>query len=361
MTSDFYPFSAGASAAMSQTRTPTHQRVLKRAALAAAVLVPTAFLPAAVAQAQALTPGQNTASGRLTAFSEFRIGTDPSVQDARDADYYVEGNSFTSVGRGVASMVAGGPGARGRSGATSWAVAGAAGVFADALGAGDRNLHPDMLNSGHARSEATARWWDSVRITDPGVANGSRGRLTAHLTVSGNLNAVVSEFFSQSHAAFSVNGEGLAPVGGFNVSSGCSFDAAYCTYTSAGGFSGWADGTREHGSRTIAVSVPFVFGTEFYLGFTVSAMAWAQGASFTGNQTLAQASALADFGNSVVWGGIDGIYRGGSLITSYDIASASGTDFRFAVTSPVPEASPASLLLIGLAALHWMTRRRRPG
>lgn len=333
---------------------------LSTLALAAAVVVPSLLLPPVPARAQALTPGENSVSGKVQAVSQYRIGSDPAVTDVQDADYWVEGNTFTAAGRRLDSLLPSGPGSRGIGGATSWAVAGAAGAVADALGAGLPNTQPNGLNNGHATSEAGARWWDSVRITSPLVANGSRGTLTAHLNVSGGLSAFVSEYFSQSHAAFSVQGEGLAPVGGFDLSSGCSSGAAYCTYQSAGGFNNWADGTREYGSRNIQLSVPFVFGTEFYLGFSVFATAKAQGISFTDNQTLAQASAAASFGSSVVWGGIDGVYHGSSLISGYDITSASGTNFRLGVTSPVPEASPASLLLGGLAALYWVMRRRRP-
>lgn len=330
-----------------------HPTLLLRAlALAAAA----GLLPAT---ALALATGESSSYVRVEAFSGYRTSTAPPVgsflesSDWRETDAPIPAVAGTSQ----LSMANGASGPISSSAASAWAAPGVAGVVTAVSAAAVANGDTFLLNDSNGRAEATASWWDELLITSPTVSNGSSGMLRAHLVVTGSLLASVGPFFSQSHAAFSVSGVGLAPVGGFNTSSGCAFDAAYCTYASAGGYSGWADGTRVHGSSTIEVNLPFVFGTPFDVGFHVSATSFAQAVSFDGDQNFKQADGLSAFGSTVRWGGIDGIYRGSTLIASYTLASGSGTDFRFAVTTAVPELPPAALLLGGLAAIGWLKRR----
>jgi hypothetical protein len=311
----------------------------------------------------ALTAGENKASASVEAFSSYRTSVSTAeVQDYQEGqDGPLEGSGPIAAGTTRLSQALGASGPISNAAASGWARAGAAGVTAATSATGVANGNTTLLNGSFARAESSAGWWDTVLVTSQSASNGRAGRLTAYLVVTGDVTASVGPSFSQAYAAFSVAGTSVTPVGGFDVSTGCQFSAGYCTYTSAGGYNGWADGTRSFGSRTIALDVPFVYGTPFEIGFSVFAKAFAQGISFTDVQTFTQADGVSAFGHTVVWGGIDGIFLGGTQIESYVIESGSGTDFRFAdgsVTTPVPEASSAAMLLAGLALLAGLVQRR---
>jgi len=299
----------------------------------------------------ALTPGETEATGRVEAFSSYRTSTPPDVQNYQWGEDSREGTGLIAAGASRLSMAGGAAGPIANAAAGAWAMPGAAGATAASTATGVPNADLYVLNGSWAKAESYAGWWDTVLITSPNAPNGSAGTLKATVLITGSVQTSVGPFFSQSFAEFMINGIGMGST------AGCQVGYAYCTNASAGGYNGWADGTRSFGSTTVSVDLPFVFGQPFEIGFWVYAKSYAQGVTFTDGQTFTQADGLSAFGSTARWGGIDGIYRGNTLVGSYALSSGTGTDFSVAINTPVPEAPPGVLLLAGLALLGWLKRR----
>ncbi|MGQ3050619.1 MAG: hypothetical protein ACT6S0_02430 [Roseateles sp.] len=310
-------------------------------AAAALLWVPTAL---------ALAPGETEAGARVETFSSYRPSTGPDVQSYLQGEDSREGRWLIAAGASQLAMAAGGSGPIANAAAGGWAAPGAAGVTAASTATGVPNAGLYVLNGSWAMAESNAGWWDTLLITSPQAANGTAGTLKAHVLISGSVLASVGPFFSQSFAEFKINGIGMGST------AGCQAGYAYCTNASAGGYNGWADGTRSFGNTTIGVEVPFVFGQPFEIGFWAYARSYAQGVTFTDGETFTQADGLSSFGSTARWGGIDGVYRGNALVASYALSSGTGTDFNLAINAPVPEAPPGLLLLAGLGLLGWLKR-----
>lgn len=113
-------------------------------------------------------------------------------------------------------------------------------------------------------------------------------------------------------------------------------------------------GARYGADRTVldvvTFAVPVTIGQAFYWGVFASLQA---GASSYG-ASLSRSIALADFSQTLDYGGSAGLYIGDQQMQGWTMASASGIDW---LTSPVPEPGSWALMLAGVALL--LHRRRR--
>ncbi len=105
------------------------------------------------------------------------------------------------------------------------------------------------------------------------------------------------------------------------------------------------------GVATVTVGVPFDvrFGVELYAD--VRAMTFGAPAA---------ASMVGDFGRTFTWAGLSGLTDAdGNPVTDFVVTSASGTDYRYAITPPPVQEPPAALLLaLGLGVVVAAQRCR---
>jgi hypothetical protein len=106
-------------------------------------------------------------------------------------------------------------------------------------------------------------------------------------------------------------------------------------------------------SDIVTFAVPVTLGTPFVWGAFGGVFA-AQRAATTGDTRIVTAE--VEFPFTMRYAGSHGVLVDGVLHEDYTLASASGIDWRQATA--VPEPTPASLLLAGLAAVAWWARRR---
>jgi hypothetical protein len=192
-------------------------------------------------------------------------------------------------------------------------------------------------SGGLATSQAVARFSDNltVRPTVPALL-GEFGVLEWRLALDGigDLQVFTDDGYG------SVNIDAFVPV--------ATLDRRWTSLRWFNEIGGPVQFDGDPWPRTIEIRQGFVFGEPFEIGFQLSASTGAAGAL-----------AVADVRHTATWGGIDAVRVSGVAldVDDYTLQSASGTDYRGALT-PVPELSPALALAIGLAALAL--RRRRP-
>lgn len=285
-----------------------------------------------------------------TQISDYRFDNPPRVEDTL-------GNGVVATSSSSAGLE-GSPLSTAGSSAVGMAGAGRAGVAASVVvtSAGA------YLNSGAGNAEAVASWWDGVVIDS--AFNGQSGYLTATLILDGELfvqaRDQTASNLERAFATLSILGEGLAPASGQATAGQCLPGAGYCVYAFAGApnFSGGpANGYYEFG--TLAVQIPFIFGEEFYVGYTLKAKATAQAISWDQFSLAGAATGAANFAHTLAWGGIDGVFlAGGTAVDEFTLESGSGFDYRTSAASVVPV--PAAAWLLGSGVLWLAALARRP-
>ena len=212
--------------------------------------------------------------------------------------------------------------------------------------------------SGLAAAVAQATFQDRFVLDVPGYAAGTLFTVMAGIRIdaSNALGAFLSNNSTPFYEATAGwNSTVLISTGGGPYlvaqrdSQNCVRSLALAVVTCVGSGAGWRSFSFQMPNRSWAADVN--------IGGEARATARAD-LNFGGN---AYVSGLSDLGNTIAWGGISGVVDpSGANVANFSAMSAtSGFNYREAYVSPVPEVSPAPLMLAGLAALAWWTRRRR--
>lgn len=347
-------------------KNPEHRRVSvnrgKTALLAA--LVASMHVPLT---AHAIWKGSADASVSTTAFAEYDHDMNSSTPTIQSYDYDTSGYVGNTAATGVfvtrtsSTNLSGSPLTTTVSDGVGSASAGLVGVHAGVA----VNTTGGYLNSGHGTASAVASWGDGVIINKAGLT-GSKGYLSATLILDGDL--FVQAFgqnasnLERAFATVSVTGEGLTTVSGYVPAGGCLSGSAYCAYAFAGAsdiYGAPGNGTYKFGSGTLSVYIPFTFGQEFYLSYTMKAEAKAQAISWDGTSVAGAATGMAAFAHTLAWGGIDSIVYGGNQVEDFTLTSGSGFDYRLSAAAAVPEPETYAMMLAGLGLVAYAVRRRK--
>ncbi len=199
---------------------------------------------------------------------------------------------------------------------------------------------------------SSASFVDSIAIHGPA---GKTGTLTGTLYFTGGIGASASgspnaatnagasynfsaSFFGQNVA---LSGSVLEATNGVSNSSNPAGGAFMVTAPISFGNDGWAIG-----SITMTAITQSESSARPYQPFSGAPI------------ITADAHAAAGFGHTLYWGGISSLTVDGVELAGYDLASASGADYRFS-TAAVPEPGSVALLLAGLAVIGWRQGRSR--
>jgi hypothetical protein len=115
-------------------------------------------------------------------------------------------------------------------------------------------------------------------------------------------------------------------------------------------------------SSTHLLNIPFVFGSpsSYRLELWTSASATAVAAGVGGSFVQRSAESAASFGNTVAWGGINGVFTAdGTSVSGWTISSLPGVDLTTPFASPVPEPATWLLMAAGLAGIGASASRQR--
>lgn len=215
-----------------------------------------------------------------------------------------------------------------------------------------------VYDGGRGQSYATARWDDSLTINAVTTTNDGSGYAMATIDVSGNYGGSLgstNQWDTAEHLeAVKILGTGITQsTTGAYACGGWSL----CDYQD---IASW--GINNHFSSipsVISVKIPVTFGSLINLTYVLDLTDLAFAHSGTaGTGTWAQAA--VDYGHTLRWGGISGVYDStGALVSSYTATSASG--FNYLSAAPVPEPQTYALLLAGLGLMTAIVRRRKQG
>lgn len=184
-------------------------------------------------------------------------------------------------------------------------------------------------------ANATATWVDGFTISAAGHAPGEVGSFSGSVFVSGGL---LAEFEGTAYADTYVIAElRLDPRTGFN---GGIVALQGGSRKSTGSDIGFTHTGSEFFSLYFT-NVPFTYGREVSTTLSLGAVA--------GTRTFntSSAHAEADYGHTMVWGGLTEVRDStGQLVSTFSALSSTGSGFNFA--SAVPEPTSATLLVGGL-------------
>ena len=214
-----------------------------------------------------------------------------------------------------------------------------------------------QATSGFAAAVAQGTFRDRFVLDVPGYAAGTLFTVTAGIRIDA-FNALGAVLSNNSTPFYEATADWNSTVlistgGGPNLvaqrdSQNCVRSRALVVVTCVGSGDGWRSFSFQMPNRSWAA--------DLNMGGEARATARAD-LNFGGNAYI---TGLSDLGNTIAWGGIIGLVdSSGTHVANFSAISAtSGYNFRDAYISPVPEVSPAPLMLAGLAALGWWVRRR---
>jgi hypothetical protein len=109
--------------------------------------------------------------------------------------------------------------------------------------------------------------------------------------------------------------------------------------------------------RSLPLTFDFAFGFPIQLGFQLTTLVRADAGTDNFRGSGAGAAATLDYGNTVAWDGITGVFdQTGAPITNYSVLSESGFDYT---QSAVPEPAAWLLLIVGFGLCGASLRQQR--
>jgi hypothetical protein len=204
-------------------------------------------------------------------------------------------------------------------------------------------------NGATSAAGVQASWIDTLTFNDPDVPNHAAITYHASLLVSGSLVSAPG-----TDAAFRIMGTGVGPGPNsfFTGTLPCS--------------NGWCEASINGAAPAGQVDfslIPLLIhtfagaatGLQYLLTLDSNA-----DVTVVNGFPAAAATAIADFGHTVEWGGISSVTLDatGASLSNYTLTSADGFDYSHAVTA-VPEPRTYAMLLAGLGFLAFAARRRR--
>lgn len=220
-----------------------------------------------------------------------------------------------------------------------------------------------VQNAMAAQAFARASWSDGLLLDAGSALHGQAGTITALLSVSGSLGGDIDLPNTFVDLTARLMGTGLPPLDVMTIDpilrTACS-GWAYCDrqYSGPGNFSGvYTISTVTYSNFTplIGLTIPVTFGYQTSLSYTLDLYAYPS-ASTGGGGPATGAWGSVDYGHTLRWAGVTGVFdASGHPVTSFTASSTSGYDY-FA-TVPEPGAAPS--MLLGLAGLAALRRRRR--
>ncbi len=210
-----------------------------------------------------------------------------------------------------------------------------------------------LLN--RSSGQATASWYDDVRVTSNSHAAGTQAMLTARFSVYGGFHR---------------DGSRVSPydiVEGFTAAT----EGTWRVEVADISYSGYSRGSLFQNGYTDALSGNDVYNTSAWLGdftvtapillgnfFDISMRLDGRAAALTWGNNANAVSAFS-LGDSAYWGGISGITVNGQSI-DFDLSSTSGHDWRqSSIPSAVPAPAAVWLLGSGMLGLIGFARSRK--
>ena len=210
-----------------------------------------------------------------------------------------------------------------------------------------------------------AEWRDSLTVNAAGVLRGTSGYVIAEVDVSGFFLPLATPLGTGNGYEY-IEMVRLSGTGMNHVTSASLFctGSNYCNYDNqAGGFGYPFQISRQFADipSTVQLNIPITFGHAasllYYLDVTSMSRAVVNIFAPSDPMTV---SALVDYGHSMTWGGILGVYDAyGTPVTDFTLESQSGFDYltdRTPTVAPVPEPNSVALGAIGLLGI--IARRR---
>jgi len=214
------------------------------------------------------------------------------------------------------------------------------------------------------QSTVFAQFTDVLNVNG-GALNGSAGFLTASLIVGGSTGAR-ADLFSRFDSAYAdarigIEGTGFAPTDTSSFPFGNAGVAGYKYGRTSVSSPNPNSGTTRETSNIPAVfdlTIPFTFGSDKLILYRTSVFALATTGSLGAQSAGATAASFADYGQTLQWGGISGIFTAqGVQVDDFTLQSRSGFDYLTAPVAAIPEPSTWAMLIAGLLALGAVVKR----